>query len=356
MKKVDFIIAGQGIAGSVLALTLLQQGCSVMVLDDPGLSKASRVAAGLYNPVVFKRLSKSWMADTLIPFMDVFYTSAEKSLSSSFYHKKQIVKIFSDDAEAQFWIRKSSAEVGRYISGEVITGWNAGVIKNDHGVAEVKDCGNLDTNTFLSSVKKMLIEKGAFCEHRILYQEIVVAEEHVKYKDWEAKKIIFCEGYRATENPFFSWLPFNLTKGEVITIQLEAPFSIPFEKVVNKGVFILPQGNNRYRVGATYQWSELNENPTEAGKKEILEKLEKVLQVPYTIIEHDAGIRPTVNDRRPLIGLHPSVAGLGVFNGMGTKAVMIAPYFADRFADLLINGVPLDKEADICRFAHLMEI
>ncbi len=94
----------------------------------------------------------------------------------------------------------------------------------------------------------------------------------------------------------------------------------------------------------------MSEQPTEKGKAFLITQLQKVLKVSFEIVEHQAGIRPTVNDRRPLIGLHPKYTAVGVFNGLGTKGVMLAPYFANQFFDFLENKIPLHKEVDIARF------
>ena len=88
-KKTDYIIVGQGLAGSILALTLLKKGKSVVVIDNATQNTASKIAAGLYNPVVFKRLVKSWLADDLLPYMDEFYPEMEKLLGAEFYFSKR---------------------------------------------------------------------------------------------------------------------------------------------------------------------------------------------------------------------------------------------------------------------------
>jgi glycine/D-amino acid oxidase-like deaminating enzyme len=349
-KNLDYIIVGQGIAGTVLAHTLMNKGRSVLVIDDPSLSKASKVAAGLYNPVVFKRLVKSWMADELIPFMDRFYSDTEKLLNKKFYHKKQIVKLFSEPNEREFWIKRSQEDVGRYLNKTISDDFLINSINNQFGAAEVKEAGNLDMALFLDSSRIYFKDTDSFREEVFDHKELLIAEDHVDYRDIRATKIIFCEGYRTTVNPYFNWLPFKLTKGEILTVRLSEEHGIPTEKVINKGVFILPLGNNTYKVGATYEWNDMNEEPTEKGKAELKDKLEKVLKAPFEIISHQAGIRPTVNDRRPMLGLHPQHAALGVFNGMGTKGVMLAPYFAKHFVDFLEDRIALDKEVDIARF------
>ena len=349
-KNVDYIIAGCGIAGTVLAQTLLQQGKTIMIIDEPSLSAASKVAAGVYNPVVFKRLVKSWKADELIPVMDDFYQAAEQLLNKQFYFKKQIVKLFTEENEKAFWLKKANEEVGHYLSKIIHNDFLQDVVYSPLGAAEVVHAGNLDMLTFLSAFRAYFRQSGCLLEETFDHDQLSVLENSVSWKGISAAKIIFCEGYRAVENPWFKHLPFKLTKGEVLTIRLPESAAIPESKVINKGVFILPLGNNTFKAGATYEWNDLTELPTEKGKTELLDKLRKVIKVPFEVIVHEAGIRPTVSDRRPLLGFHPQHPSLAVFNGMGTKGVMLAPYFAKHFAEVLAGTVTLDKEVDIARF------
>lgn len=349
-KKTDYIIVGQGLAGSILALTLLKKGKSVIVIDNGKPNSASKIAAGLYNPVVFKRLVKSWLADDLLPYMNAFYPELEKLLGAEFYFSKRILKPFAEEQEKILWLKKTEEGVGNYLNETIYTEDLNSIVYNPLGISEVKHAGNLDTLIFLNACKEYLKKENYFVEEQFDYSQILMPENSVNYKDISATKIIFCEGYKTTENPFFKWLPFKLTKGETIIIKLPDEHKIPFEIVINKAVFILPLGNNTYKVGATYEWEDLSENTTEKGRLDLVEKLKKVLKVPFEIINHQAGIRPTVNDRRPLIGLHPEHPQLAVFNGMGTKGVMLAPFFANQFANFLENSTPLDKEVNITRF------
>lgn len=350
-KQYEYIIAGQGIAGTVLALTLIKEGKSVLIIDDPTLSHTSRIASGLYNPIVFKRLVKSWMADELIPFMDMFYTDCEKLLNEKFYYKKEIVKLFSDQAEKEFWLKKTKEEAGNYLSPKIDTDFFTDTITNPFGAAKVMHAGNLDTALFLKATRCYFRDKNILVEETLDYKLLTQDENQVTYKNYTAQKIIFCEGYKAIHNLFFNWLPFKLTKGELITIKLKGNFCIPTEMVINKGVFILPLGNHTYKVGATYEWTDLTEQPTEDGKKQLIDKLKKIINIPFEVVLHQAGVRPTVNDRRPLIGIHPQHTTFGIFNGMGTKGVMISPYFAKQFVDFLEERLPLHKEVDIARFS-----
>lgn len=349
MKKVDYIIVGQGLAGTVLAQTLLLRNKTIVIIDNPTLSSASRAAAGLYNPVVFKRLVKSWMVDELLPFMDVFYGDAEKLLKETFYHKKEIVKLFVEENEKDFWLKKTKEDIGKYLSKTIQTDYLNNILHDSLGSSETIHAGNVDVNKFLILFEQYFKNNNCYLNETFDYNKLTIEANEVIYKNHTAKKIIFCEGAKTTENPYFNWLPFKLTKGEVLTIEIPESKN-GFDKTINKGVFILPIGNNQYKVGATYEWQDLTDQTTEKGKNELIEKLNKILKVPYTILHHQAGVRPTVSDRRPLLGLHPQHNQLAIFNGMGTKGVMLAPYFANQFSDFLEEKNTLNKEIDIQRF------
>ena len=348
-KQYNYIVVGQGIAGTVLAQTLLNQNKSVLIIDDNTLSNSSRIAAGLYNPIVFKRLVKSWMIDDLLPVMNKFYTDAEQLLDARFYFERRIVKPFAEEQERTLWQKKANDDVGKYLSKNIQDDFLNDIIYNPLGVSEVLSGGNLNIEVFLNLFREYFKKNNLLCEEKFNYSELIVNENNITYKSVSADKIIFCEGYKTIDNPYFSWLPFKLTKGEVITVKIPNAI-IAEEFVINKGVFILPLGNEIYKVGATYEWNDLSEQPTEKGKEELINKLKKVIKLPFEIINHQAGIRPTVLDRRPLLGFHPAHKSLAVFNGLGTKGVMLAPYFAKHFADYLNNKITLNREVDIKRF------
>jgi glycine oxidase len=344
--KFDYIIVGNGIAGSVLSYMLLQRKKKILVIDKPSLSSSSQVAAGLYNPIVFKRLAKSWNIDVLLPFADKFYSDAESFFGEKLYHKKNILKIFSEENEIAFW-KKKAEEIPEYLLGEIDATNLNGAINNPLGMAAVKQSGWLDIKKFIAKNTEHLKKNNSLLNEKFDYSAIQFSEESISYKNSSASKIIFCEGFLTSQNPFFKWLPFKLTKGETLTIKIK---DFPTEQIINKGVFILPLGKDLFKVGATYEWDELDEVPTEKGKSELISKLGKVFKTDYEIISHEAGIRPTVKDRRPLIGIHPQYSHLVVFNGMGTKGVLLAPYYAQKLAEHLEKNIPLEKEADISRF------
>lgn len=342
---IDYLIVGQGIAGTLVANALLEKNKSILVIDNHYESSASIIAAGLYNPVVFKRFVKSWMVDELLPFADETYTGLEKKLNETFYHKRNIYKVFASNEDGELWADKS--ENNKYMSSEKVKQYLPECIANSFGGGEVINAGNLDVAMFLRLYRKFLISNNLIKEEAFDYNELEISDKEIVWKGIRTKKIIFCEGYKTINNPFFKWLPFKLTKGEMITVKIE---NFNTEKIINKGVFILPLGENLFKVGATYEWNDLTEKATEKGESELTKKLKSILNIPFEIIDHLSGIRPTVSDRRPLIGLHPEHKNLVVFNGMGTKGVLLAPYFANQLACFLENNMELHPEANIERY------
>ncbi len=346
-NKYDYLIAGQGLAGTVIAHLLLERGRKICIIDEPSLSSSSKVAAGLFNPVVFKRLVKSWMAEEQLHFAEDFYPKMEVLLKARFFYKKELVKIFAEEQEKTLWEKKRSAELSTYLSAIQAGSAVGDSIHAEQGYAFVSCAGYLDVPLFLELSRNYFLAQNLILHEKFNHALLTFSDEMVTYRSLGAKRILFCEGHLAASNPWFSWMPFNLAKGEVLTVKIPG---YTVDKVVNKGIFILPLGNGLYRVGSTFAWDKLDELPTEAGKADLIQRLEKVLKLPYEIMDHRAGIRPTVINRRPLIGVHPKHPALCMFNGMGSKGVMIAPLFADHFIAHLQEGVMLNPEVDIRRF------
>lgn len=346
--QADYLLVGQGIAGTVLAYSLIKQGKSVIVIDKKYANSASRVAAGLYNPIVFKLFTKSWKIDEALPVADEFYAELEDFLKIKFYHKKRVHKVFGAQEEREQWEKKKDLpDMQPYINPELQHYFNDEQVNQPYGSAAVNGAGNLEVVKMLNGFREYLKIKMVLVEEDFNYNDLQLLSGKVNYKGITAASLIFCEGYKIEQNPFFSWLPFKLTKGEILTIH--APL-LKADEIMNRGVFVLPLGDDLYRVGATYNWDDLTEETTTAGKEELVGKLDKLLKVPYKIIDHVAGIRPTVNDRRPILGKHPIHQTLAVFNGLGTKGVQLAPYFANELVNHLLHNALLNDEANINRF------
>jgi glycine oxidase len=346
----DFIIVGQGIAGSILSLSLIKAGYSVAVINQPNLSSSSKVAGGIWNPIVFKRLTKSWMADDLVPELISFYTYWEQQFNTSLICNREIIKPFTEEQEKNLWIKKSADKdiENVFLDKETYENYQLDENYQVKSYSKVLHAGNLDVPKFLECTKQYINQSHTFIEEEFDHNQLDVSAAKVSYKSISAKQIIFCEGYLISKNPYFNWIPMKPAKGETLTI--ESKHINLNTDIFNKGFFIMPIGNHLFKVGATYEWNDLNDLPTEKAKQELITKINAVVSSPYKIISHEAGVRPSVIDRRPVIGPHPVYKHIYVFNGLGTKAVMIAPYFAKQFVDYLQNKANIDADVNSNRF------
>ena len=348
MEKTDFILVGQGLAGSILALTLLKQHKSVLVIDRAEMSQCSKAAAGIYNPVVFKRLTQSWMADKTLPAMFEFFRDAEELLNTKLIHQKKIARVFASEQEEMLWKKKAINELSDFIEPGICSATDAYAFLNSN-YGRVAEAGFLDVPAFLAHTRKYLEQQGALVNEVFIYENVIVQEHEIIYKNRLCcDKLVFCEGHLVTQNPFFKELKFKPAKGEVLTIYCKA---LKVDSIINKDFFILPLPEAHcFKVGATYNWLDLSDAISKEAKNNLVEKLDAFIPFPYKIISQQAGVRPATVDRRPVMGKHTQYKNMYVFNGFGTKAVMLAPYFAKHFCNFIFLNQKLFVDVDVKRF------
>lgn len=348
---IDFLVIGQGVAGSVLAWTLDQRGCSVLLADDPVLPSASGVAAGIVNPLTGRKLVRTWKADELFPFLRQFYTDIEQQLDVRFFHPKPIYRPFRSATEKTDYLALLNDPGTRAYAHEATDDERyRAYIHNPLGGLRVEQAGWVDLTEFVRIIKGYFVRKNQYYEGRIGREELAINENSVTWNGLTINKVIFCDGVQASENPLFAYLPYNPVKGQILTATV-ADYPIP--EIINQGVFILPVRPGLIRIGATYTWHDINWQTTDDGRSFLEFKVNAVLKVPYQIVAQQAGIRPSTKDRRPFIGQHPKYPAVGIFGGMGTKGVSLAPYLAENFARHLLNGEDLEPEANISRYESL---
>lgn len=344
----DFIIVGQGIAGSMLSWFLMKENQTVLLIDELNTSSATHVASGITNPITGRKFVKTWLADELIPFSQATFQQFEELFSEQLLYPLSIIKLFDSVKAQNDWsLRCASPEYLPYLKNEEIIYLDTQKVKNDFGGFEINGGSKLEASKFLTLYRNLLKQKEVLLEEKFNFEELQVSETSIVYKGKSAKRIIFCEGANAIQNPYFKFLPFQLAKGECLILKIEDFYA---DRVINGEVFIMPTGNkDEYYIGSTHEWNFDDAQPSEKGKNELLGNLSTVLKSPYQIVDHKAAIRPTVKDRRPFIGFNPQYKNVGIFNGMGTKGISLAPYFANHFTQHLVHSAPIMSEVDIQR-------
>jgi glycine oxidase len=344
--NVDYIIVGLGLAGLAFAEQLESNNKSFIVFEDNS-QNASIVAGGVYNPVILKRFTPVWDAADQLKIALKFYKYLERKLNIKFDQSVDIHRVLSSIEEQNNWFNASDKPFfEEYMIPEILENKNENVNAN-FGYGKLINTGKIDTQVLLKSYKSYLTSKDLLVHEQFNYDSIELEEQSVRYNNIKAKYIVFCEGYGVKKNPYFKNIPLQEAKGELLTIY--AP-ELKIDFLLKSSVFIMPLGNDHYKVGATFNWTDKTLFPSESGKKELLTKLKMIINSDFEIVDHVAGIRPTMKDRRPILGKHQKYNQLAILNGLGTRGVMLAPKMAMKLFEHLEFDHPLEKEITIARF------
>lgn len=339
-----FLIVGGGIAGNFIAFHLKQTGHEITIIDN-GKNQSSIVAAGLINPIVFRRMAKSWRIDELLEYALAFYSEIEKQTNTSLIQPIHIRRLFSSEQEYQLWKQKEVEE--NYLS-YLYSIENRDEIydktKNQFGSGRLKQAYHVDAELLLKTFKNNIWMETEQLNEAFDYSALDAFK--LKYKDKCFDGIIFCEGKDLKYNPLFQDIKVDCTKGELMTIKHNF---LPQNESVNRKCFILPLGNKNFKIGSTYVWHTDDNTPTEKGKEELIEMIKYITDEPFEVLRHNAGVRPTTFDRRPFCGEHKSYKNIYCFNGLGAKGYLLAPLLAKELKDHILYNTDLNIEVALYR-------
>ncbi len=342
--SVDTLIVGLGLAGLAYAETLYQNDVSFHVIDAT-TSGSSKIAAGIYNPTVLKRFNLSWKGDEFHAFSLPFYQAIEHRLQQQFLFPTPIKKIFNSYSDHNQWTTASDrAGLKKFLSPtldfEAING-----VKAPYGFGEVLHCGRLNTQDILQKYQQWLGDRISFIPFDS--NQLEVHEGAFSYGSIQAKRIVFCEGYAMKNNPWFNALPLVGSKGQILIVEIP---ELTSAFILKGSIFLAPLGNQLFWAGASFEQHDKSFTLTEDSAQWIRSKMEQMIDLPYEVKNHLAHIRPTVKDRRPLLGEHVNISNMHVFNGLGSRGVLTAPLAAQWLYSSIYENEPLPSEVNISRF------
>lgn len=342
----DYIIVGGGLAGICFAETALTNGKSFCMIDSEERS-SSLVAGGMYNPVVLKRFTEVWKTREQIDLAKEFYKAIEARLGLCFNHAMPLYRRFASVEEQNNWFQALDKQnLSDYLCSELIyDSFNGVQAPFDYG--EVKETGYLNTKVLIESYRSFLASKGLYQKEGFDYSKLKYDEDGVEYGDIRAKHIIFAEGFGLHANPFFNNLPLDGTKGELLLVRIP---DLKINFILKAKIFVIPLGSDLFKVGATYDWNDKSDTITESGREELIEGLKEVIDLDFEVVEHLAGVRPTVKDRKPLVGSSKKSKAIHVLNGLGTRGVLLGPFLARALFESIEYGTELDNNISIERF------
>jgi glycine oxidase len=346
VRAIDYLVVGQGLAGSVLAALLTERGRSFLVVDDNHRTAASKAAGGIINPITGKRLNRPALIGELLQEAFSTYPRIEQLLGVPLFSRRNVLRLFTDGVEQQRWEGKRQLpDYEPYVSAtypQVPVN-----LADRHGALEIIVAGQLDIRELIRKSRAILKAQDRLLEALFDYEGLQISSAAIEWHDIQAKYVIFCEGYRMSENPFFNTIKLNPAKGEVLT--LEAP-EFDDSRVIQCGKWIFRSLSGEILAGTTYSWDRFDENPTSEAKDQIQRGIQSFCRFGFDVKDHRAGVRAVTKvDNRPIVGVHPKWPRLAILNGLGSKGALQVPFSARQLLENLERNEYLHPEIAVCR-------
>ena len=318
---IDYLVVGQGLAGTVFAWRAIERGKRVLVVDWEDEITSSKVAAGIVNPVTGAKLKRSWRFEEFWPVARDFYRKCE----AGGWSERPLIRLFRDSEQAASWPDQQLPD-----------DFDQTQFDCRFGGFEAAESGRLDVAEFLRQSRERFVEMNSYRQGEIRDPNEV-----------EARVVVFCQGFEGARNPLFSKVPLRPGKGEILDLRIP---NLDEPRIVNRGKWLLKLEGSNFQAGSNFAWDDLSLEPTEAGRAEIENGLREMLKIEFEVTGARAAIRPMGFHGKPRLGRHPELPNLAFFNGLGSKGVLLAPFFARQLLDHLEDGKPLDSEVDIAQF------
>ena len=349
---IDYLIVGQGLAGSLLAHELIRRGQRVRVLDDGHRSSSSQVAAGLLNPLAGMRFNAHPRTAEWLPAMQACYRDLARELDlPPLLHHLPMRRLFRSPQQRRFYRRRREDPATAPWVGEAFDASAAPPgVRAPHGGFLQSQTGYVALPPLLAGMRRWLAAQDALRERPVATDAVRPGPDGVRLGDEQARHLVFCEGWKLRDNPWFGWLPLQPDQGEILRLRAPRPLS---REILNGAHWLVPLAEGDYRFGATHEHHRLDGRPTPQGLDELRQGLAGLLtrSDDIEVVEHAAGVRPATADRNAFLGTHPEQPRLHLFNGFGARGALSIPWYARRMADYLLQGRPLPAEADLARHA-----
>jgi glycine/D-amino acid oxidase-like deaminating enzyme len=354
-----WLVVGQGLAGSVLGLELWRRGVPFVIADADMPHAASAAAAGLYNPVTGKRMQLTWQADVLWPVLEQFYPWAEALLGVTFFYPLPNVRpLFTAAEQADAEKRAAAGPLAPWLTVTDTLPWEPeSQVRAPFGALLVPRAGYVDVAAFCQAARSWFVGQGLFIAQKLVQENIETEEGGVYALGKPYKGVIWATGAFLAEHAGLAALPLAPLKGEILRVKPELQerefVAQAYNGVLNRAAYLTPRADGTLWAGSTYEHAYETAEPTLAGKESILERVSRFYTPSLAVLEHKAGIRPSVTDRRPLLGPLPGFEHQFVFTGMGTKGVSLAPWCATVLCDYLVEGSPIPPEVAVRLLANV---
>ncbi|MBK8506615.1 MAG: FAD-binding oxidoreductase [Saprospiraceae bacterium] len=347
--KVQYLVVGQGLAGTLVANFLLKRGRSVMIIDKGHDGSSSQIAAGIINPVTGRRFVKSWMFDELIDVALECYGEFEREFNIPIVTARNIIRKLPDQRAHNDWMAKSTDEdYDRYILPRPDLAEFKSHLDLKGLWSEVTGSYQIDIPKLIAAFRKKITRAGILRVTNFDIKDCILSKSGITYRDVEAEYLILSEGASLALNDLFAGDIFlNPSKGEILKIKIPG---LEPQKMIKRKYFLTPLEKELFWFGAKDGWHFSDNTPSTEGLALLTLFAKELITVPFEIVDHLAAIRPTIKDRRPVIGPSLRSSRVFLFNGLGTKGASLGPFWAGELIRHIEEGIPLPEVVDPNRF------
>ncbi len=349
----DYLIVGQGLAGSLLWWELERRGAKALVVSEVDPNAASSVAPGIINPLAGLRFNPSWRVEECLPVALSRYEQLGEVYGEQFFTPMPIVRLLKNEEQLGYLKKRLNQPNASRLIAEVFKpqSWPDS-IKDEYGSFSTAQSGYLRVTNLLNSIRRQMETANLYKRVTFKPDDLDLREKHACWNGIEFQAIILCQGWRSVTGEYFKNLPWRPAKGE--TLHVEASLNNFPNLIFNRGQWLLPLGNNKYWTGSTYEWDDINTEITPEAELKLLEKLRSFVLTDWSVYHQQAGIRPILHDYKPVLGPHPKYNSLFIFNGLGSKGVLNGPWCATQLANHLLDGQKLPNDSLTDRFGILI--
>lgn len=324
----DILIVGQGLAGTLLAWEFERAGFSFAIADEGAGACASRVAAGLINPITGRRFVKSWRVEALLPHARETYHALAAALAAPLWRELHVRRWLADERERRIVREKlARGDLAPYVGADA----------DADGAITIRGAARIDLVALFDRTRKRWRTQGRWQNRRV--DLAVELDRH--------DLVIDCRGLATAREAAFAFVPWEFSKGEVLEIAVDG---LAPDRVLHRGHALVPLGDGRAWVGATHQPGLTDTATTDAARVTLEASARSLVHRPFAIVAGRAAVRVNLPDRLPMAGRHPQNDRLGIVNGLGAKGALWAPFLARQWVNHLSEGIAFDAEIDARRF------
>ncbi len=333
------LLVGLGIAGACLSWALRERGIEHRIYDDLGPGAASRIAAGIINPITGRNRIKAHRIDELLPLARKTYTEMGDFLGLELWKDREVLVLLTSAEERYNWQQRAeSGDFSPYLvqpcTLEQEEQNKLKGLQPIDSVVRVRAAGQVMLTPLLQAYQEKLLGEGRLIQTSFDYRQLQIRDSEAHYDGQRWSRVIFCEGHRVRANPWFGHLPWRINRGQRWLLEIPA---LQQEAILRKKGLLAPMGGHQYWLGSSNDWGNAAAESTELAREALKSMADDMLKVDYGQAQQAAGIRPLLQDRRPVVGWHPDFPMLGIINGLGTKGGSLAPWLAVQMANALAD-------------------